>query len=120
MELLLQEKADPTTIDFEGATPLHCAAFNGHENAVSFLLNQKPSLICVKDKTGSLPVHNAACSGNENVVSLLVSANNESYINVKDSRGNKIIFYLFIFLFIFFIYLFFFIYFSLLLFLFFK
>eukprot|EP01112_Ceratiomyxa_fruticulosa_P011210 TRINITY_DN302_c0_g1_i1.p1 TRINITY_DN302_c0_g1~~TRINITY_DN302_c0_g1_i1.p1 ORF type:complete len:194 (+),score=24.59 TRINITY_DN302_c0_g1_i1:165-746(+) len=66
-----------------GATPLHRAAYMGHEKVISFLL-EKGGDPNIQDFDGKTPLHKAYESGNKNAIDTLlkVGANPE----IKDNR----------------------------------
>jgi len=57
--------------DFNGATPLHHAAYKGHFECAQLLL-QKGALVDAQDKDICTPLHNAAFTGEIKIVILLV------------------------------------------------
>jgi ankyrin repeat protein len=68
---LLAEGTDIATQDFEGRTPLHMAALNGHTLLVDLLISEGAD-VASRDKTGQTPLHLAAAEGHERVVELLL------------------------------------------------
>jgi hypothetical protein len=55
-------------------TPLHWAAFGGHQDAVSLLLEVAPGAALMGNRGSSTPLHLAACYGHERVEQALVAA----------------------------------------------
>uniref|UniRef100_A0AAY4D3A9 Ion transport domain-containing protein n=1 Tax=Denticeps clupeoides TaxID=299321 RepID=A0AAY4D3A9_9TELE len=70
-----------------GYTPLHLAAWSGHESVVRLLLNSPGVQADAEtDLQGSTPLHLAAKSGHTAVVGLLLSRSS-SLLHLKDRRG---------------------------------
>ncbi|EQC27025.1 TKL protein kinase [Saprolegnia diclina VS20] len=72
LEVLLRAGARPSTVNEDGATALHVAAANGHDDIVTLLLATDPSLSCRSDQSGNLPLHLAAAKGHMFIVEKLV------------------------------------------------
>lgn len=83
-ELLLANKAEVSTKDYEGNTPLHLAARYGHLDLAQLLL---ASNACVneKDNYGNTPLHFAAGSGHKDIAELLLASKAE--VKVEDNDG---------------------------------
>ncbi len=80
-------RADPTLIskkDSYGATPLHWAAMNGHQEIVELLLANSAE-VNLKVIDGTTPLITAAVFGHKNVVALLLA--NGADVNAKNNDG---------------------------------
>ncbi|MDR1972880.1 MAG: ankyrin repeat domain-containing protein [Treponema sp.] len=71
---------------FDGRTPLHFAAREGHLGLLSFFINKKAQ-INIKDASGATPLHEAARTGNLDVMDLLLSQGSDP--NAQDAKGNS-------------------------------
>jgi ankyrin repeat protein len=72
-------------IDADGWTPLQYAAFDGHADIVSYLINQH-ALVDARAPNGQTALMFAARNGHVDVVKLLVSAHAD--VNLDDGSGN--------------------------------
>tara|TARA_B100001013_G_C24348103_1_gene339258 strand:- start:103 stop:423 length:321 start_codon:yes stop_codon:yes gene_type:complete len=70
-ELLIAEGADVDADNLDGETPLHRAAFRGHEE-IAELLIAKGADVNAKDELGWTPLHNAAYKCQKEVAELLI------------------------------------------------
>lgn len=50
--------SDLNTADYDGRSPLHVAACEGHLNVVEYLLNERANVDAI-DRFGHTPLHNA-------------------------------------------------------------
>ena len=87
---------DPDLInarDKDGSTPLHCAAWKGHEQVVAFLLQAGADVNAhnENDHYGTTPLH-AAAHGNQPVISELLIAHG-AQVNAKDREGRTPMFH---------------------------
>jgi ankyrin repeat protein len=82
--LLFQHGADVSARNNLGQTPLHRAAFNGHEAVVKVLL-ENGSDVSVRDNDGDSPLHMAAFQGREGLVKVLLE--NGADVNEMPFRG---------------------------------
>ena len=80
---LIENGADVNTKDDNGWTPLHWAAFRGHEGVVKLLINNKAS-VDIKNNHAETPLHYAAYNGHEGVAELLLKHNS---IDVNATNG---------------------------------
>jgi len=71
--------------DYNGMTPLHYAATEGHKDVVELLLASK-SDVNAKNKLGATPLFLAAVKGHKDVVELLLVKGAE--VNVRDNNGD--------------------------------
>eukprot|EP00735_Rhodelphis_limneticus_P003675 TRINITY_DN15176_c0_g1::TRINITY_DN15176_c0_g1_i1::g.30601::m.30601 TRINITY_DN15176_c0_g1::TRINITY_DN15176_c0_g1_i1::g.30601 ORF type:complete len:566 (-),score=131.36,sp/Q52T38/ZDH22_ARATH/29.62/8e-55,zf-DHHC/PF01529.15/2.8e-37,Ank_2/PF12796.2/4.4e-06,Ank_2/PF12796.2/1.6e-11,Ank_2/PF12796.2/1.5e-13,Ank_4/PF13637.1/9.2e-06,Ank_4/PF13637.1/4.5e-09,Ank_4/PF13637.1/5e-06,Ank_4/PF13637.1/1.5e-13,Ank_4/PF13637.1/0.38,Ank_4/PF13637.1/1.2e+04,Ank_5/PF13857.1/0.0068,Ank_5/PF13857.1/3.1e-06,Ank_5/PF13857. len=69
---LLKKGADPCLVDNTGDSPLHWAAFKGHEELVTFLLAYVGLDVNERDEAGQTPLHLAAMQGHTSTVSALI------------------------------------------------
>ncbi|KAJ1917161.1 hypothetical protein H4219_003351 [Mycoemilia scoparia] len=86
MEMLLaitHNKYDVTCYDYNGKTPLHCAAREGSIPCTRFLLKQGAS-VHVLDNTGHTPLYFAVLSRNIGCVRLLVKA--DAHFNDAETK----------------------------------
>jgi len=71
-----------------GGTPLHCAAWHGHQEVVRMLLNARANLN-LQDGAGETPLHMAVFMNHKLIVKdLLVAGAN---INIKNYDGNGVL-----------------------------
>jgi ankyrin repeat protein len=70
--LLSEHKMDIDCKNYQGETPLHVAACDGHKEAVEYLL-QRGAGINIQDKRGCTPLHWAAMQGHHSVVEILLA-----------------------------------------------
>ena len=73
-----------SSIDDNGETPLHCAAYQGHKDVAQLLLNDKAD-VNAKDSRGATPLHYAAIGGYKDVAELLLA--NKADVNAKANDG---------------------------------
>ena len=73
VQRLLGEGVDVNCFDDEKSTPLHVAAFCGHESIVAILLSAGASLVS-EGQLGSQPLHVAAYVGHATIVRRLLAA----------------------------------------------
>jgi len=87
LKLLLMYNADPYIDDNQCYTPLHTAAYSGHENIVEILLscNVDVNLKTRNDKQTAL--HLAARKGFKNIIELLLRYGAD--VSIKDLNGYK-------------------------------
>uniref|UniRef100_A0A0B6ZGQ1 Uncharacterized protein n=1 Tax=Arion vulgaris TaxID=1028688 RepID=A0A0B6ZGQ1_9EUPU len=69
------------------ATPLHRAAYMGHSEIVSLLLDYKADPTCL-DCDGMIPLHKAAQNGHIETIQILLRASPES-ADIKDNKSRK-------------------------------
>ena len=72
VKMLAPLTENPNAPDKNGKTPIHWAAFNGHNEIVKILvpLTDNPN---VPDNYGHTPIHQAACGGHTEIVKILES-----------------------------------------------
>ncbi|CDP14767.1 unnamed protein product [Coffea canephora] len=56
----------------KGGNPLHCAAYIGFTDGISFLLKKSYILAYLRDRQGLLPIHMAASQGHVDIIQLMV------------------------------------------------
>jgi Ankyrin repeats (3 copies)/BTB/POZ domain len=83
--LLLENKADPTSLDNEQKSPLHYAIAHGHAKVVSRLLEHGAD-INTAAKDGTTPLHLAASKGSIPLLCLLIEKG--ARLDARDLRGN--------------------------------
>jgi ankyrin repeat protein len=71
---------------FDGRTPLHFAAREGHLGFLDFFLDRKAQ-INIKDASGATALHEAARTGNIEAMELLLSRGADP--NAQDAKGNS-------------------------------
>jgi len=74
-----------TTVDENGRTPLHKAAYIGNETLVKHLVSKERADVNAKTNTGATPLHDAAAGGNVAVVEFLISEGTD--VNAKTNTG---------------------------------
>ena len=84
VRLLIDRGADTSFANEDGQTPLHEAAWNGHE-AVTRLLMDRGADASVADKYWRTPLHGAAQNRHESVVRLLIDRGADA--SVADTSG---------------------------------
>ena len=87
IEILLRCGADRAAINIQDGglwTPLHHAAYKGHERVVQMILD-KDAEVNAKDNAEWTPLHQAARQGHERVVQILLEKGAE--VNAKDNVG---------------------------------
>lgn len=74
-------------LDADGSTPLHCAAWKGHVDAINALLSAGADVTThnQNDHWGTTPLHAAAHANQKEIVSLLIAAGAD--VNAKDMEG---------------------------------
>jgi len=72
------------TKDDEGWIALHCAALEGHPDAVALLID-KGSDVNAQENSGETPLHWAAGMGHEDVVGLLIARGAD--VNAQNISG---------------------------------
>ena len=87
-ELLEQDASLLLVQDKDGSTALHCAAWKGHQEVVSLLLEAGADVHAQNqnDHWGTTPLH-AAAHGNRGVVAALLIQHGAD-IHAKDMNGN--------------------------------
>eukprot|EP00004_Rigifila_ramosa_P012073 TRINITY_DN2593_c0_g1_i3.p1 TRINITY_DN2593_c0_g1~~TRINITY_DN2593_c0_g1_i3.p1 ORF type:complete len:657 (-),score=161.16 TRINITY_DN2593_c0_g1_i3:24-1739(-) len=78
-ELIESGKADVSSSDYDGRTPLHLAAADGRKEAVKYLLS-KGSSVYVKDRFGNTPLSDAVRAGNMEEAKLIFAAGGELHM----------------------------------------
>ncbi|KAA8541403.1 hypothetical protein F0562_025366 [Nyssa sinensis] len=73
LKCLIGAGADPNKTDYDGRSPLHLAASEGHEDITLFLIQQGVG-INIFDNFGNTPLLGAIKNGHDQVASLLVKA----------------------------------------------
>ncbi|RYE05301.1 MAG: hypothetical protein EOP33_06665 [Rickettsiaceae bacterium] len=71
--------------NINGHTPLHVAAFCGHEEIVKILVHSNPILACIKVNNGHTPLHFAAAEGHQGVARILLAT--EANPNATSDNG---------------------------------
>ena len=84
MNVSISKKANINSIDVNGSTALHFAAFDGTQEIVSLLI-AKGADINAKNFIGRTPLHNAASKGPVELIELLI--NNGADVNALDNQG---------------------------------
>lgn len=77
-KMLIENKAEVNSLDFEGNTPLHEACMSGKSNIVNLLIKNGAE-INIKGKYGFTPLHEASNEGYFDIVKLLIE--NGAYLN---------------------------------------
>lgn len=62
----------------KGGNPLHCAAYVGYTDGISFLLKNSYGLAYLRDKQGLFPIHSAASQGHVDIIQLMVQKRPDS------------------------------------------
>ena len=70
---LIAAGANVNQQDIDGWTPLHLAAYNGHQAVVQALIAAGAD-VNQQDNDGRTPLHRAACYGHQEVVQALIAA----------------------------------------------
>src|SRR5258707_843211 len=88
-KLIGQMSAQDLTKDYSqldwDQSPIHWAAYNGHEQVVKLLLDKKISLIAVVAEDKRTALHVAAWNGHTQIASLLLR--NKAVIDASDKDG---------------------------------
>ena len=82
--MLLSNGANVNQADYDGSSPLHLAAYEGHEAVVAILLSNGAN-VNQADKNGNSTLHSAAYNGHDAVVAVLLS--NGANINQAANNG---------------------------------
>lgn len=85
VKYLLSKRANISTPDVNGDTPLHAAASEGLKPVVEYLI-QKGALIYTQNKKGETPLYKAVSMGELEVVTYLIAKG--AGVDVKDKKGN--------------------------------
>jgi ankyrin repeat protein len=85
--LLASDEALIHACDKDGSTPLHCAAWKGHQEVVAFLLSAGADANAQNsnDHWGTTPLHAAAHANQAAIVDLLIDQGAE--LNAQDLNG---------------------------------
>ncbi|GAB1288263.1 Serine/threonine-protein kinase TNNI3K [Apodemus speciosus] len=86
-EVLLQHGANVNVQDAIFFTPLHIAAYYGHEQVTSVLLKFGAD-VNVSGEVGDRPLHLASAKGFFNIVKLLVEEGNKADVNAQDNEDH--------------------------------
>lgn len=81
---LLSEGAMVNVTNFFSDTPLHIAAYEGHNAVIELLINHGADINC-KSRNGLTPLHFATIRGHKELVELLISCG--AMVNAKDCDG---------------------------------
>ncbi|XP_067219186.1 60 kDa lysophospholipase-like [Chanodichthys erythropterus] len=81
LEAIREMGSDLNTADYDGRSPLHVAACEGHLNVVEYLLNERADVDAI-DRFGHTPLHNAEHLRHEDVVELL--KRNQGHFSQED------------------------------------
>ncbi|XP_029393231.1 serine/threonine-protein kinase TNNI3K isoform X5 [Mus pahari] len=87
VEVLLQHGANVNVQDAVFFTPLHIAAYYGHEQVTSVLLKFGAD-VNVSGEVGDRPLHLASAKGFFNIVKLLVEEGNKADVNAQDNEDH--------------------------------
>lgn len=91
VEYLLEKvKVDPTRLNDDGMTPLHCAAISGNAECCSIILAYAPKLINDKENNGNTAVMIATKRGNLPVLKTLLSADDVD-VNPVNEAGETLL-----------------------------
>jgi cytohesin len=85
--LIDQDPALTDARDTDGSTPLHCAAWKGHVDAVRALLDAGSDIAAQNqnDHWGTTPLHAAAHANQREIAALLIAAGAD--VNARDMEG---------------------------------
>jgi ankyrin repeat protein len=88
VELFISKKVNLKAVTKDGATLLHTAAYSGHEDTLSSLIQveQVGALLEMKDNNGRTPLQIASFRASKDVCAMLVGAG--ANYAVRDNRGN--------------------------------
>lgn len=86
-QLIAADRALLAARDIDGGTPLHCAAWKGHAEAVGVLLDAGADVHArsTNDHYGDTPLHAAAHGNHKEVVALLIARG--ANVNAKNPAG---------------------------------
>ena len=70
--IYFRHKTDINQVDEKGNTPLHWAAYNGHEEVAAYLLSLKEVDVNAQDNEGQTPLFLATFYGNTRIVRRLL------------------------------------------------
>lgn len=84
--LALKWGVDVDTLDNDGRTPLHWAAYKGYADTIRLLL-VLDARYTLQDKEGCTPLHWAAIKGNGEACTVLLQSGSVSVITTKDMTG---------------------------------
>ena len=86
-QLIASDRALLAARDSDGGTPLHCAAWKGHVEAVRLLLDAGADVHAksTNDHYGDTPLHAAAHGNHKDVVALLIARG--ANVNAKNPAG---------------------------------
>eukprot|EP00249_Psilotum_nudum_P015090 c25161_g1_i1 orf=723-2960(-) len=82
---LVKAGADPGKPDYDGRTPLHLAAANGHKDIVLFLVREGANVNCT-DNFGYTPLFEAIKRGHDHVAELLLE--HRAQLLLQDATGH--------------------------------
>lgn len=86
--MLLQNKADPSSKDSHGRTPLHCAAMSSCSESIIALLNFNPDLIQITDNYNRTALFYTVFNTNAKLIDITrVLIEKKANLNHKDVEG---------------------------------